>query len=201
MSLSTHAARAEQDRLEHLLRTERRGQDDHSRPDLHPAELPQHREAVLLRHLQVDHQHVRPVAGDRGERRLAVGAGGEHREVRLARQKLLHACENDPVVIGQHQRDRHSSSPAGHAGHGRRQRLERQLDLQARARPVGFDDQAAGLRSDPLHQRAGALLYPVQRRQIVASAEREAAALVGDLPIAGLGSFSDHGGFTGTRRL
>ena len=49
--------------------------------------------------------------GYRGERRRAAGARGQDPEVRLARQELLQPGENDPVVVRQHQRDRHQERP------------------------------------------------------------------------------------------
>ena len=107
--LEHHPLDPQADRLDDVVLVEARGQEHHPRRRALGVELPQHRQAVLAAHAEVEQQEVGPQLAHRLERLVAVDAARHHLELRLQAEELLEPVEEDRVVVGEDDADAHRS--------------------------------------------------------------------------------------------
>jgi len=109
--LGQHATHAQSRGFGHPRRAQLGGEQDHPSPEAAALERLQHRQPVHPRHSHVKHQDVGAMLLDGLQRRQSIRAAGKHLDVALAGQQRLQPAEHERVVVSQHQRDRHFSSP------------------------------------------------------------------------------------------
>jgi hypothetical protein len=106
------AANAEPYGFEHLFFRQRRREDHDAGLVRQALELPQDREAVLAWHPDVENQDIRLQPHDLGSDLLAPKAAPDHLEVLLQTEELLQPVEDDRVIIGKEEANRHVRRPS-----------------------------------------------------------------------------------------
>ena len=110
--LEHHAAHAEAERFDDFFFLQYGREQHHPRRRLLPVQLSKDGEPFVAGHVDVEDQHVRAMGAHGGQALRASHTACHHLKVRLEAKQILQPVEDDRVIVGQYNADRHATRPS-----------------------------------------------------------------------------------------